>query len=55
MEGSAPSERKEETTNNSLRAFDIGALTILGTFAPAGRKSRMMVIEFCMGGCEDRT
>jgi hypothetical protein len=34
-----PSEMKEETTN-ILRALDVGALTILGAFSPANRKSR---------------
>jgi hypothetical protein len=43
VEGSASSETKEETTNNSLRALDIGALTILGTFAPTDQKRRMMI------------
>jgi hypothetical protein len=33
VEGSAPSETKEETTNNRLRAMGIGALTILATVA----------------------
>jgi hypothetical protein len=45
VEGSAPSETKEETTNNSLRALNVGALTILGTFARIDRKSRMIVIN----------
>jgi hypothetical protein len=36
---------KDETTNNSLRALDVGALTILGTLAPTDQKSRMMVIN----------
>ncbi|PNF22843.1 hypothetical protein B7P43_G01395 [Cryptotermes secundus] len=40
MEGSAPVKMKEETTNNRL-----GALTILGTFAPTDQKIRMMVIH----------
>jgi hypothetical protein len=44
MEGSAPSETKEETANNSLRAMEIGALTSLGTFACTDRK-KMMVIN----------
>jgi hypothetical protein len=35
---------KEETTNSRSRAIDVGALTILGTFAPTDWKSRMMVI-----------
>jgi hypothetical protein len=29
VEGSAPSKTKEETTNNSLRAMDVGVLTTL--------------------------
>jgi hypothetical protein len=33
VEGSAPSEMKEETTNSSLRAMEVGTLTTLGTFA----------------------
>jgi hypothetical protein len=44
MEESAPSEMKEETTD-SLRALDVGEVAILGTFYPADRKSRMMVIN----------
>jgi hypothetical protein len=32
MEWSALSETKEETTNSRLRAMDVEALTILGTF-----------------------
>jgi hypothetical protein len=32
MEWSATSETKEEITNSKLRAMDVGALTILGTF-----------------------
>jgi hypothetical protein len=34
VEGSAPSEMEEETTNNSFRAMDVGALTTLRTFGP---------------------
>jgi hypothetical protein len=37
VEGSAPSETKEKTTNNRLRAMDIGALTTLGTVALTDR------------------
>jgi hypothetical protein len=33
-----PSETKEETTNNRLRAKDIGTLTTLGTSASTDRK-----------------
>jgi hypothetical protein len=33
MEGSAPSETKEELSNARFRAMDIGALTTLGTVA----------------------
>jgi hypothetical protein len=33
MEGSAPSETKQETTNNRLRAMDVGALSTLRTVA----------------------
>jgi hypothetical protein len=40
MEGLAHFETKEETTNSRL-----GALTILGTFAPTDQKIRMMVIH----------
>jgi hypothetical protein len=40
MEGSAPSETKEETTNDSLRAIKVGALTTLGTF---GCTNRMVI------------
>jgi hypothetical protein len=36
---------KEETTNSRLRAMDIGALTILRTFAPTNQKNRMMVVH----------
>jgi hypothetical protein len=32
MEESAPSEMKEEATNNRLRAMDVGALTTLEIF-----------------------
>jgi hypothetical protein len=38
VEGSAPSETKEDTINNSLRAMDAGALTVLGTFACIDRR-----------------
>jgi hypothetical protein len=34
MKGWAPSKTKVETTNNSLRAIDVGALTTLVTFGP---------------------
>jgi hypothetical protein len=40
VEGSALSETKEETTNSRLTAMDLGALTILGTFAPTDRKKQ---------------
>jgi hypothetical protein len=40
MERSASSETKEGTTNSRLRAMDVGALTILRTFAPTNQKSR---------------
>jgi hypothetical protein len=33
VKGLAPSRMKEETTDNRLRAMDIGALTTLGTVA----------------------
>jgi hypothetical protein len=36
--GSAPSKTKEETTDNSLRATDVGTLTIFGTFSCTNRK-----------------
>jgi hypothetical protein len=39
MVESAPSEKKEETTNSKLRARDVGALTILGILTPPIRKS----------------
>jgi hypothetical protein len=45
MEELATTEMKEETTNSRLRKMDVGALTILGTFAPTNKKSRMMVIH----------
>jgi hypothetical protein len=38
VEGSAPSETKKETINNSLRALNIGAVTTLGTFGRTNRK-----------------
>jgi hypothetical protein len=38
MEGSAPSYTKEETTNNRLRAINVGALTTLRTFARTDKK-----------------
>jgi hypothetical protein len=44
MEGSAPSET-EEITNSRLTAMDVGALTILGTFAPTDQKSWTTVIN----------
>jgi hypothetical protein len=37
MEGSAPSETEEYTTNCRLRAMDVGALTTLGTVALTNR------------------
>jgi hypothetical protein len=37
------SETKEETTNNSLKAMDVGALTTLGTFACTDWRKMMMV------------
>jgi hypothetical protein len=37
VEGSAPSETKEEVTNCRLRAMDVEALTTLGTFALTDR------------------
>jgi hypothetical protein len=42
---SASSETKEETTNNRLRAMDVGALNTLGTVALTDRKWKMMVIN----------
>jgi hypothetical protein len=45
VQGSATSITKEDTFNNRLRATKVGALTILGTFAPSDQKSRMMVIN----------
>jgi hypothetical protein len=33
VEGSALSEMKEETTNNILRAMDVGEMTTLATLA----------------------
>jgi hypothetical protein len=44
LEGSAPSETKEETTNNSLRGINIETLTRFGTFGHTNR-SKMMVIH----------
>jgi hypothetical protein len=44
VEGSAPSKTREETTNNSLRAINVGALTILETFGSTSRR-KMMVIR----------
>lgn len=44
VEGSAPSEIKEEITS-SLRAIDVAASTILGTFAHTDQKRRMMVLR----------
>jgi hypothetical protein len=38
LEGSSPSETKEETTDNSFKALDIGALAILELLpAPVGK------------------
>jgi acetylglutamate kinase len=44
VEGLFLSKMKEETTNNSLRAMDIGALIIVGTFA-CTNQGKMMVIN----------
>jgi hypothetical protein len=33
VEGPVPSKMKEETTNNSVRAIEVGALSTLGTSA----------------------
>jgi hypothetical protein len=43
VEGSAPSEKKEEPANK-VEAGNI-ALTTLGTFVPTNQKSRMMGIH----------
>jgi hypothetical protein len=43
VEGSASSETREETTDNSLRVLYVGALTILGSFAYTGWKSKMVI------------
>jgi hypothetical protein len=43
MEGSDPSEMKEETTNNSLSALNIGALTTLGAFGCISQRKMMMI------------
>jgi hypothetical protein len=45
LEGSAPSKMKEETADSKLRAMDVGALTVLRTFAPTNQKIRMMVVH----------
>jgi hypothetical protein len=44
MEWLASSEMKEETTKNSLRSLNVGALTTLGTFGHTSRR-KMMVIN----------
>jgi hypothetical protein len=44
VEGSAPSETKEEAIKSSSSAMDIGALTILGSFARTDRR-KMVVIN----------
>jgi hypothetical protein len=44
VEGSAPSETKEETAHR-LRARDVGAPATLGSFAFTDRKSGMVVIK----------
>jgi hypothetical protein len=36
---------KEETTNNRLRAINVGTLTTRGTFILTDRKSRMMMVQ----------
>jgi hypothetical protein len=40
--GLAPSKTKEDTTNNSLRAMDVGVLTTLGTSACINRRKMMV-------------
>jgi hypothetical protein len=57
VEELAPSETEKETAYE-IRAMDIGALTTLGTLAPASRKSGMMVIDLdrlvpCQGAARD--
>jgi hypothetical protein len=42
LEGSAPSETKEETAN-SLRAIDVGALTTLKAFACTNWRKMAMI------------
>jgi hypothetical protein len=42
VEGSTPYETKEETTNDSLRAMDVGALTTLGNFARTDRRKTVV-------------
>jgi hypothetical protein len=57
VEWSAPSETKDETTNNRLRAMDVGALTTLGTVAPTDRQTRMVInldqLATYVGGARD--
>jgi hypothetical protein len=43
VQGSAPSEMKEETTYSAVRAGNVGTLTTLGTGCTSQRK--MMVIN----------
>jgi hypothetical protein len=45
VEGSAPSETKEETTNNSLSSMDIGALTVLGSFACIDQRKMVVHLD----------
>jgi hypothetical protein len=44
VEGLAPYEMEDETTNNSLRVIDVGALTTLGTLGCTTQR-KMMVIH----------
>jgi 23S rRNA C2498 (ribose-2'-O)-methylase RlmM len=45
VEGLALSETKEETTNNSLRAMDVGALPTLGTFVCTDQRKMVMSVD----------
>jgi hypothetical protein len=47
VEGSAPSDTKEETANN-VRAGDVGTPSLLGSFALTYLKSRIMMMMMMM-------
>jgi hypothetical protein len=55
MLGSIPSETKEETTNNRLRAMDVGALITLRTFACTKQKEgSSLFVSYCVSWCGEK-